>query len=89
MMSDKRTLKPGNLLRAVLGFSRGVLGADFINPNGSVPVGITTWTGTGWSAQGAPVTAYAGLPFTDTIPQGSVVWLIYIYKTYFVILASC
>lgn len=91
-MSDKRTFNPGRLLQAVFGIARGTLAVDWTDDSKSVQVGLQKWDSVNkvWtsSSQG-PVTAYAGLPFNDTLTQNTVVWMVYLYKTYFVVLASC
>ena len=91
-MSDKRTFNPGRLIQAVFGISRGILVSDWSNASDPTQVSLTTWDSGNkrWisSSQGT-VTAYAGLPFTDTIVKDSVVWMVYLYKTYFIVLASC
>lgn len=96
-MSAKRTFGPGRLLAAVFGISRGVTVADWVDPAITTVISIQQWgdginpLATGWQTFTPPqtVSAYAGLPFTNTIPAGSVVWMFYLFGTYFVVLTSC
>lgn len=94
-MSDKRTFNPGRILTALFGIARGTTNSDLVSSGQNIQVTIQTYSSGSWSTSmdrfGNPnvVTAIPGLPINNTIPKSSIVWMFYIYKTYFIVLASC
>ncbi len=82
---------------ALFGVARGRVADDWdLSLSETVTVNLEQWgngagVGTGWGSPSPAqsVKAYAGLDFTDTITQGSIVWMFYLFRTYFVVLTSC
>jgi hypothetical protein len=94
-MSDKRTFNPGRLLTGLFGIARGITNNDLLATASNVQVTLQTYNSGVWGTSmdrfNNPnvVTAVPGLPINNSIPKSSIVWMFYIYKTYFIVLASC
>lgn len=68
---------------------RGTLDAD-LTPSGTADVSETRWNGSSWTTTTRNFPdARVGLPTSDTITSGSVVWVYRAFGAWWVLLAEC
>lgn len=89
-MSKRKTFRAGSLFRSILGVNRGRT-KNSGSGDGPHRIILQEWSTISqqWSDTSDEVDAYAGLPITDPFESAKIVWMFYIFKTYFIVLLEC